>query len=229
MGFAKAVVRCYGNMLNFTGRARRAEFWWFTLWQFLLSVGGTSAAGYYMAARAQSDPALAAALGSPEAIELYMASMLRGYGFHIFVGYMILFAIPNLSVTIRRLHDTNRSGWNIFMPMLVGILSVIVGFLFLGAAIANDSSMGAVVAVVAIYIPALIASIVFLVWLCLPGTHGTNRFGDDSAPGRKRPVIDHPAFAGEMQGADRDRSEIARKAAAQDYYKRRVLPSIQKA
>lgn len=228
MGPFKAIGVCYAGMLNFTGRARRAEYWWFVVWQFVFGTAATALAFYYLTVRAQSDPAFAAILANPDAMELFILRMFEGYEIPIIVGYLIAFAIPSLAVTIRRLHDTNRSGWNIFMPTIVGIFSSILGLFFIGTSVANGSSSGVILSVIAMYIPMTIASIWFLVWLCLPGTNGNNRFGSDPVKNRPAPEPDHPAFASKLHGEARDRSEEERKAAARDYYKRRVLPSIQK-
>ncbi len=228
MGLFKAVARCYIRMFDFFGRARRAEYWWFFLWQMLIgaAVGGTF--GFQMASRAATDPAFAAMMQDPIRAEAYFNSLIAGYELPLFAAYVLLFILPNLSVTIRRLHDTDRSGWNIFMPTLVGIVSGIGGSVLMGMAAASGSTGGVFAAMFVIIVPTLIASIVFFVWLCQAGTHGDNRFGPDSAPDRPAPEPSHPAFAPALDGEAADRSEVARKAAMSDYYKRHVLPNIQK-
>lgn len=193
MGFAKAVIRCYGNMLNFSGRARRAEFWWFMLWTILVGIGVTIAVTSYVASNPyfaqQMQIAQQTGRFDPQLVEQYQ--YFAGY---YFAANLIFIWLPSLAVSIRRLHDTNRSGAWWFIQIVP-----LIGFIW------------------------------FFVLMCLPGTHGDNRFGPDSAPNRKRPTPAHPAFAGALQGEDRDRAEVARRAAAHDYYQRRVLPSIQKA
>lgn len=193
MGFAKAVVQCYGNIVNATGRARRAEYWWFMVWTFLGGAALGGALGYYAFSNPQimADLQRAQQFGEVDPLTL---SQYRTYAGYYFAANVLLFWLPGLSVTIRRLHDTNRSGAWWFIQLVP-----LIGFIW------------------------------FIVLMCLPGTHGTNRFGDDSAPERKRPTPSHPAFASELVGEERDRAELARRAAAQSYYKTRVLPSIQKA
>lgn len=191
MGFAKAIIHCYGNMLNFSGRARRAEFWWFSLWAMLAGVALCGAIGYYIF----SDPQLVAELQratDTASLSTATAERFRYYSGYYFAVNLIFFGLPGLAVTIRRLHDTDRSGIWYFIQIVP-----VAGF------------------------------IVFMIFMCLPGTHGNNRFGIDSAPDRKRPTPAHPAFASELHGKDRDRAEVARRAVAKDYYKRHVLPSIQ--
>jgi len=76
----------------------------------------------------------------------------------IFSGTGILFAvwglvtlIPSIAVSVRRLHDRNLSGWW-YLGMTVASFIPVIG---------------------------LLASIAFLVVMCLPGTPGANRFGAD--------------------------------------------------
>ncbi len=229
MGPIKAVATGYSRMFNFTGRAPRGAYWWFFVWQILVGavVGGWF--GGTTAVRAQSDPAFAAMLKDPVAAEAYFNNLFAGYELPLIAAYVLLFVIPNLSLTIRRLHDTDRSGWNIFMPTVVAIGSGIAGIMLMTGSAATGSQSGVMLAMVVMVVPGAIASIWFLVWMCLPGTHGDNRFGGDPITNRKAKVPAHPAFAKEIQGEERDRAEVARRAAASDYYKRRVLPSIQKA
>ncbi|MEM8559041.1 MAG: DUF805 domain-containing protein [Bacteroidota bacterium] len=79
---------------DFTGRARRSEYWYFTLFNMLvvicaIAIGG-AAVGFY-----------GEGLGT--------GIFLTVYGFVIL--YAIAMAIPSLAVSVRRLHDTGRSGW----------------------------------------------------------------------------------------------------------------------
>lgn len=192
MGLARSVGRGYAHMLHFSGRARRSEFWWFMLWTFLANAAIGAAMGYY----AFSNPEIASRLqdlkqfGSPDPV---LVEQLRTYSGYFFAAQLILFGLPGLAVTIRRLHDTDRSGAWYFIQLVP-----------------------------------LIGAIWFLVLMCLPGTHGSNRFGEDSAPDRKPPTPSHPAFAGELVGKARAEAESARRAEAKDYYRRHVLPSIQR-
>lgn len=194
MGPFKAVATSYARLLNFSGRARRAEYWWFMTFQFLGIFGGAIAYGYWIAMRVQSDPEFAQLMQSPGGAEAYVNSQIAQNLVPLTVAYLILSWIPMLSVSIRRLHDTDRSGWWYFINAVP-----------------------------------LIGPIWFLVLMCLPGSNGNNRFGGDSVDNRAQKEPAHPAFAAELTGDAKDRSEVARRAAARDYYKRHVLPSIQKA
>jgi uncharacterized membrane protein YhaH (DUF805 family) len=76
---------------EFSGRSRRSEFWIFALVNFLVSL----------------------ALGLIEAVV--------GLPPSLSVIYALFVLIPWIAVTVRRLHDTDRSGWWIlvwFVPVI---------------------------------------------------------------------------------------------------------------
>ena len=101
-GFFDAIGVCLTKKYaTFSGRASRSEFWWFVLFYFILSfVAGVVQAG---------DEQLGAIL--------------------VIVAGLGLF-LPNIAVTVRRLHDTDRSGWW-FWISLVPFIGLIVLLVFM--------------------------------------------------------------------------------------------------
>ncbi len=84
----------------FSGRARRKEYWMFFLINFAISI----------------------------AISI-IEGMVLGTTF-IGLIYALAVFLPGLAVTIRRLHDTNRSGWW-FLIAFIPFIGAIVLFVFL--------------------------------------------------------------------------------------------------
>ena len=80
MTFGEAIRSCYSNYANFSGRASRSEYWFFTLYHFLL--------------------VLVCMMGFP-----------FGLGYSLLSLSLLANFLPAISVLVRRLHDTNRSGW----------------------------------------------------------------------------------------------------------------------
>ena len=111
---------------DFTGRARRTEFWLFALLIFLIEVvfmALLSAVGG--SAFLIGDPAAAAAVQMNGAIGAVLL---------IHFAVMLALLVPSLAVTFRRLHDTNRRGWWIllsFIP-LIGALVLFIFYLLDG-------------------------------------------------------------------------------------------------
>ena len=83
----KYYLKALKNYANFSGRARRKEYWLFTLYNIIIFVALVF---------------LGAMVGFPGGAE----------GVFVFVAfYMVGVLIPALAVSVRRLHDTGRSGW----------------------------------------------------------------------------------------------------------------------
>ena len=97
------------NYAEFTGRARRAEFWWFGLVNVVVYFGIL---------------VLSLILGS-------FSDTLGGLVFVLYVIYALAVIVPYFAVTVRRLHDTNKSGWMILIAMipLVGPIALLVFYL----------------------------------------------------------------------------------------------------
>lgn len=75
MTFVDSIKTCFAKYADFSGRATRSEYWFFTLFALL---------GYLVTI--MIDP---------------MVSMV----------FALAILVPSIAVTIRRLHDTDRSGW----------------------------------------------------------------------------------------------------------------------
>ena len=108
MDWYMKVLREYAT---FSGRARRKEYWMFTLVNFLIMIGLAIVDGVL-------------GIGG----DLGLLSLL----------YSVAVIIPSIAVGVRRLHDTGRSGWWLFVVLipLIGIF-VLLFFLF------TDSQPGA--------------------------------------------------------------------------------------
>jgi uncharacterized membrane protein YhaH (DUF805 family) len=166
-------LRPLKNYANFSGRASRAEFWWFFLflmvaymvmWFALLGAVGVGAA-----AGTQTPLGFIGTFGIA--------------GIFIVLVYLALL-IPSIAVQVRRLHDTDRSGWwlGAFWLLYLVYLAVAFGSLF-SMTVPSDGSpppnMGGIAAMSIIGLVFFVYSIVLLVFFCLSGTKGANRYGDD--------------------------------------------------
>jgi uncharacterized membrane protein YhaH (DUF805 family) len=90
----------------FRGRARRAEYWQFTIANFIISLVLS----------------LFLNLDAGVGVQVALASLAIVYG-----SAMIL---PSLAVTVRRLHDTNHSGWSLLIAP-VPLIGVIILFVWM--------------------------------------------------------------------------------------------------
>lgn len=112
MTLLQAVSSVLGQYAGFRGRARRAEFWWWNL--FTLLVGVAVAVAEVSLGLDGVSLGLAGDTGGPLSTLLALALLL-----------------PNVTVTVRRLHDVSRSGWWLAIALVpfVGLVVLLVFFL----------------------------------------------------------------------------------------------------
>ena len=89
MDFGEAVASGFRNGFNFRGRACRKEFWYT---QPIISVLFFTSGGFVSVAFIDTSPG---------------SYVLAG----LFSLLVLYFTIISLSITVRRLHDTDKSGW----------------------------------------------------------------------------------------------------------------------
>ena len=114
----QAVKLWLKNWKNFSGRASRSEYWWVTLATFIVMTVLMVVLSLIVLG------AVAASNGSDTAVGVALASM---YGIMALVSLAAF--VPSLSLGIRRLHDTNQSGWMYlltFIPSIGGIILLVL-------------------------------------------------------------------------------------------------------
>lgn len=118
MNLLTATKICFKKYAVFTGRATRSEYWFFTLFRFLfaLAVGGILGGfiGMVMGggAGAAGKPLNSTDLNHNIQVAVNIASYIQFF----------IFLLPHLSVAVRRVHDTGRSGWYLLIPIYGFIL-----------------------------------------------------------------------------------------------------------
>jgi uncharacterized membrane protein YhaH (DUF805 family) len=107
--FGQAIKSGFSNYVNFKARATRSEFWF---WNLFTTLAGIGAAMVDVAIWTTTDSSVAL-VGDAWSLAVFL---------------------PTIAVAVRRLHDTDRSGWWLFLffvPLIGGIV-LIVWFCFKG-------------------------------------------------------------------------------------------------
>jgi uncharacterized membrane protein YhaH (DUF805 family) len=113
---------------TFRGRARRKEFWLFQLFVSLLSL-------VLMVWLFSVLPADAMADGDPMPLEALLAVPAAQAPLTIAGLLGLIFFLPNLAVSVRRLHDSDKSGWWLLLNLVpVGGLVLLIFYLLDGTA-----------------------------------------------------------------------------------------------
>ncbi|VWD41690.1 DUF805 domain-containing protein [Burkholderia lata] len=103
MNFSEAVRSVLNKYATFDGRARRAEYWYFVLLSFILSIA-TQVIG--------------------------VAGRNAGLITVLLLGVLALVSlalvIPGIAVSVRRLHDTGRSGWFLLLALIPIVGSILL-------------------------------------------------------------------------------------------------------
>ncbi|MBQ4246425.1 MAG: DUF805 domain-containing protein [Succinivibrio sp.] len=120
-----ALFEALKKYAKFEGRANRPQFWYFVLTEFL---------AFFII------------------VLLCLIPFVNIIAFLALLVYCFGLIVPRIAVTVRRLHDTNRSGWWLLLC----------------------------------FVP-FVGSIVILVFMCLEGTKGANKYGDE-------PVVENYKF-----------------------------------
>ena len=104
---------CFEKYGTFSGRARRKEYWYFVLFNYVFSF----------------------ALGF---IDGYNGNVDPDFGLGPLGGiYTVISLLPGLAVTVRRLHDTGKSGW-----MLLLVFLPIIGWIWLFVLTVTEGDAG---------------------------------------------------------------------------------------
>ena len=109
MNFGEAISSGFSNYVNFSGRASRSEFWYWILFGIIVSIIANI---------------IDAVLGIPLPVVSAIVSL--------------VLLLPNISISIRRLHDIDRTGWWFLLVLtIIGSILLIVWACFKGTSGAN--------------------------------------------------------------------------------------------
>lgn len=155
--------------MGFRGRASRAEYWWFILALMLIGIVTSILDALFFGTAISTGVSTST---PPAPAEGYAASAwaTAEEGPISSIAGLLLF-LPQLSVAIRRLHDTDRSGWYLLAPLAIVIAGTLAIALLVTILPALAGVAGFVMIIAAIFLP--------LYWFVQRGTPGSNRFGPD--------------------------------------------------
>ncbi len=127
MSFSNSVKHVFTNYATFRGRASRSEFWWFQL--FVMIVG-------LILVVVDSATGLTVGASSEEYLigDTVIPVVSSGVGV-LSTIFSLAILIPSLAVGVRRLHDSDKSGWLLLLGYVlicacgIGLILLIVLYL----------------------------------------------------------------------------------------------------
>jgi uncharacterized membrane protein YhaH (DUF805 family) len=126
MTFSESISTCFKKYVGFEGRASRSEYWWFVLFGALVHI-------------------LSRTLVSSVLNLLFFVT----YDLYAPVGEILSWIVflgmvlPGLAVTVRRLHDNDRSGWWILLALIPLIGIIVLVFWYCQRGTAGQNRFGA--------------------------------------------------------------------------------------
>ena len=143
LNLPEAVKICFKKYFDFKGRASRSEYWYFVLFLVI---------GY--------------AIGIGLSFVAFQFTFLLG-------AFVIAIIIPWISVAVRRLHDINKSGWFVALPLPAGVMETIFS-------VNRQTTFEIIFAVIGFG-----CSIYLIVLYCTAGDSKQNRFGKNPLKTKK--------------------------------------------
>ena len=166
MGPIQAVKTCFLKYFDFSSRASRSEFWWWTLFVF---VGGAVTA----------------------ILDVMIFGIEKSGAEFVEVGvidgiFNVATVVPSVAVAVRRLHDANWTGWWILAQLILTI-----ALLPLALADAAGDPNGFSVLLIVCSFAWTVLFLTILVRMFMPGNEGTNRFGPNPLAAVANASTDH--------------------------------------
>tara|TARA_B100001057_G_scaffold311681_1_gene311702 strand:+ start:395 stop:829 length:435 start_codon:yes stop_codon:yes gene_type:complete len=97
VGFVESLALFFKNYLNFSGRSGPSAYWWYLLWSLIFTI-------------------LFALIDSP-ALDISAEDL-----FSLSSAFALITLIPSISLSFRRLHDIDKSGWWLLISLtIIGI------------------------------------------------------------------------------------------------------------
>ena len=172
-------VRCLTKKYSdFSGRARRKEWWSFALFETLITSLLAIPMGMTFGKDFAADPEMVQYMAQNPGDKEYIYSLMGGNVFFwglLIVGILLL--VPTLAVGCRRFHDVGISTGVFWVVGGLTVLSSLVGVLQVIAPGVIPQALSGIVSFLS-----MLATLVMLVVAFIPGKVGPNAYGPDPKP-----------------------------------------------
>ena len=157
VSFPQAVKLGFKNYFKFSGRATRAEYWWWLLFTVLIGIG-------------------------LDVIDTLTGTM--GDAGQGLLGFLFKLAtiVPSVALGVRRLHDINRTGWWLLVWGFFPMAAIGGGILLVSFFVLDNLLMLTVIGfatLIGFGILGIIGVIITIVWAIKKGDYGLNKYGLD--------------------------------------------------
>lgn len=173
--FVRCITKKYSD---FSGRARRKEWWSFALFELLITSLLGIPVGKTFGKDFAADPEMVQYMAQNPGDKEYIYSLMGGNVFFwglLIVGILLL--VPTLAVGCRRFHDVGISTGVFWVVGGLTVLSSLVGVLQVIAPGVIPQALSGIVSFLS-----MLATLAMLVIAFIPGKIGPNAYGPDPKP-----------------------------------------------
>lgn len=173
--FVRCITKKYSD---FSGRARRKEWWSFALFELLITSLLSIPMGMTFGEEFAADPEIAQYMAQNPGDMEYVYSLLGSNVFFwalTIVGILLL--VPTLAVGCRRFHDVGLSTGLFWVVGGLSVLSTIISLLMVIAPGVIPQALTGIVSFLS-----MLAGLAMLVVAFIPGKTGPNAYGPDPKP-----------------------------------------------
>ena len=161
----KWFFKCFKQYADFSGRARRKEYWWFMVINFIISM--VLLIGWIIPLVKLGYNSAISGVEDIDEMEIMRTAMNSPF-LYIYMLYYLAILIPSIAVTVRRLHDIGKSGYWAFF---------IYGGSFLGSISQYSLQTTNTLAYIIIALICFVIIIISLVWMFTNSDYGPNKYG----------------------------------------------------
>ena len=176
------------NIFNYQGRARRSEYGWFQLVNYLLQMAFMLVFWLIIAGTAAGSMAL----GRNEETMLMGVSIVAIVVYALLLLYQVVIFLVSLSVTARRLHDLGWSGWWQLVLFVLPLIIIVIFMINMPTNMPSERDLAQAMffpfLMMGIY--ALVAFVVMCILLFKEGQIGANKYGEDPKE-EERALLQH--------------------------------------
>lgn len=106
---------------------------------------------------------------------IVLAIVQRIFGMHFLTAlYSLGLLLPGIGISVRRLHDTGRSGWWFLIAVPAGLKAIL-------STMAHTAASSSILSAIFLPIVALGALALLIYWYAQPGNPGSNQYGPPPA------------------------------------------------
>ena len=166
----KYFIKCWKQYADFKGRARRKEYWMFLLFLTIISTVLGLVLGVGLAVQNFSTISMYNSLTTNPFVFFGFGEGWVRIVFYVCAAFYLASILPNLAVTVRRLHDIGQKGTWLFLLLIPLALELIL-------LLNMDSVQIAVIFSIINSLCNMVITGLYIVLGCIDGQKGENQYG----------------------------------------------------